>query len=122
MYRSELEYQTRQLKALDAFTILHICGNVSAIVEWMGQTGPDVLSIEPKTSPRLAREKCGPDVILMGGVDTATTLFSGDTATVEAGCKEMIEEGIQILAPGCAVAPSMPLENLKTMVAVARAN
>ena len=118
----EVEYQGRQIEAIGVPTILHICGNVDAIVHWMGQTGATVLSLEPKANPRLAREKCGPDVILMGGVDTATTLFMKDADTVKRGCEESIENGIQILAPGCAVAPGTPMENLLAMVEVAKAH
>jgi [methyl-Co(III) methanol-specific corrinoid protein]:coenzyme M methyltransferase len=118
----ELEYQRRQIEAITVPTILHICGNVDAIVEWMGQTGATILSLEPKANPQLAREKCGPDVILMGGVDTATTLFMKDAATVKLGCEESIANGIQILAPGCAVAPGTPLDNLLVMVEVAKAH
>ncbi len=118
----ELEFQRRQIEAIPVPTILHICGNVDAIVEWMGQTGATVLSLEPKANARLAREKCGPDVILMGGVDTATTLFMKDAATVKQGCEESIASGIQILAPGCAVAPGTKLENLLAMVEVAKAH
>ena len=118
----ELEYQSRQFEAISVPKILHICGNVDLIVEWMGQTGADILSLEPKASPQLAREKCGPDVILMGGVDTATTLFMKDADTVKEGCEASIADGIQILAPGCAVAPGTPLENLLAMVEVAKAH
>ncbi len=118
----ELEYQKRQLDAISVPTILHICGNVDPIVEWMGQTGADVLSLEPKASAPLARQKCGPKVVLMGGVDTATTLFMKDPPTVKAGCEESIADGIQILAPGCAVAPGTPLDNLLAMVEVAKAH
>ena len=118
----ELEYQSKQFEAISVPKILHICGNVDAIIEWMGQTGAEILSIEPKASARLAREKCGPDVILMGGVDTDTTLFIKDAATVKQVCEESIAEGIQILAPGCAVAPGTPTENLLAMVEVAKAH
>jgi [methyl-Co(III) methanol-specific corrinoid protein]:coenzyme M methyltransferase len=118
----ELEYQKRQIDAISVPTILHICGNVDAIVEWMGQTGANILSLEPKANPRLARDKCGPDVILMGGVDTATTLFMKDAETVKSGCEESIANGIQILAPGCAVAPGTPMANLLAMVEVAKAH
>jgi len=117
-----LEYQKRQFAAITVPKILHICGNVDGIVEWMGQTGADILSLEPKASARLAREKCGPDIILMGGVDTATTLFMKDADTVRRGCEESIADGIQILAPGCAVAPGTPTENLLAMVEVAKAH
>ena len=118
----ELEYQRRQFEAIPVPTILHICGNVDPIAEWMGQTGADILSLEPKASARLARQKCGSDVILMGGVDTATTLFMKDPETVREGCEETIEDGIQILSPGCAVAPGTPMENLLAMVEVAKAH
>jgi [methyl-Co(III) methanol-specific corrinoid protein]:coenzyme M methyltransferase len=117
----ELEFQRRQFEAISVPKILHICGNVDAIVEWMGQTGADVLSIEPKASAKLAREKCGPAIILMGGVDTATTLFMQDADIVQKGCEETVADGIQILAPGCAVAPGTPTENLLAMVEVAKA-
>jgi [methyl-Co(III) methanol-specific corrinoid protein]:coenzyme M methyltransferase len=118
----ELKYQRRQFDAIPVPTILHICGNVDSIVEWMGQTGANILSLEPKASAKLARTKCGSDVILMGGVDTATTLFMKDADTVRQGSEETIADGIQILAPGCAVAPGTPTENLLAMVEVAKAH
>ncbi len=116
----EMEYQAKQFEQISVPKILHICGNVDSIVEYMGKTGAEILSLEPKSDPKLAREKCGPDVILMGGVDTATTLFMKDAETVKKACEEQIAKGIQILAPGCAVAPGTPLENLLAMVEVAK--
>jgi [methyl-Co(III) methanol-specific corrinoid protein]:coenzyme M methyltransferase len=116
----EVEYQARVFEAIKVPKILHICGNVDNIVEYMGQTGAEILSLEPKADPVQARRKCGPRMILMGGVDTATTLFMKDAETVKAGAEESIEAGIQILAPGCAIAPGSPLENLLAMVEVAK--
>jgi [methyl-Co(III) methanol-specific corrinoid protein]:coenzyme M methyltransferase len=116
----ELVYQQRQFAAIPVPKILHICGNVDKIVAWMGQTGADVLSLEPKASAKLAREKCDPDIILMGGVDTAETLFLKDADTVIQECERTIADGIQILAPGCTVAPETPMENLLAMVEVAK--
>jgi len=118
----ELEYQKKQCAAIPVPKILHICGNVDPIIEWMGQTGAEILSLEPKASAILAREKCGADAVLMGGVDTATVLFMKDPATVKQGCEESIADGIQILAPGCAVAPGTPTENLLAMVEIAKAH
>ena len=115
-----LDYQVRQFSAISVPKILHICGNVDPIIGLMGKTGADILSLEPKASPKLAREKCGPDILLMGGVDTATTLFMQSPETIKQGCKESIEDGIQILAPGCAVAPGTPLENLLAMMEVVK--
>lgn len=117
-----LEYQQRQFSALSVPKILHICGKVDPIVEWMGQTGADILSIEPKASVQTARQKCGADIILMGGADTATTLFFNSPEEIKNDCEAMIADGIQILAPGCAVAPGTPLENLLALTEVARAH
>lgn len=118
----ELEYQSKQFEAISVPKILHICGNVDAIVGWMCQSGSDIISLEPKADTRLAREKGGPQMVLMGGVDTATTLFMKDAETVRKGCEEQIADGIQILAPGCSVAPGTPLANLLAMVDVAKAH
>jgi len=115
-----LEYQQRQFAALSVPKILHICGKVDPIVAWMGQTGADVLSIEPKASSRIAREKCGSKVILMGGADSATTLYFKSPEEVKAECEALIADGIQILAPGCSVAPGTPLENLLALTELAR--
>ncbi len=116
----ELEYQRKQFEGISVPKILHICGNVDKIVEWMGQTGADILSLEPKASGKLAREKCGPGIVLMGGADTARTLYLKDTQTVMQECEQTIADGIQILAPGCSVAPGTPIENLLALVEVAK--
>ncbi len=122
-YRDDVvTYQQKQFEAITVPVILHICGKVDLIVEWMGQTGARALSIEPTASGTVAREKCGPDIILMGGADTARTLFIKGPDDVKRECEEMIADGIQILAPGCAVAPDTPLENLLAMTEVAKAH
>jgi len=118
----ELQYQKKQFDAISVPKILHICGKVDRIVEWMGQTGADILSLEPKADAGLAREKCGPDMILLGGADTVQTLFLKDAETVKQACEKSIANGIQILAPGCAVAPGTSTENLLAMVEVAKAH
>jgi [methyl-Co(III) methanol-specific corrinoid protein]:coenzyme M methyltransferase len=118
----ELGYQRKQFDAIAVPKILHICGKVDRIVKWMGQTGADILSLEPQASSKFAREQCGPDVILMGGIDTATTLFMKEAETVKEVCEKSIADGIQILAPGCAMSPGTRLENLLAMVDVAKAH
>lgn len=118
----ELEYQSRQFEAISVPTLLHICGNVDSIVEWMGQTGPSVLSLDPKTNPQVAREKCGPDVVLLGGLDVATTLFLHGPDEIKQEAEKAIADGVQILAPGCAVGPDTPTKNLLAMLDVAKAH
>ena len=118
----ELEFQTRQFDAISVPTILHICGRVDPIVKWMAQTGPDILSLDTKTNPSDVREKCGPDIVLLGGAEVATTLFLKGAEEVRKESEKAIADGIQILAPGCAVGPGTPTQNLLTMLEVAKAH
>jgi [methyl-Co(III) methanol-specific corrinoid protein]:coenzyme M methyltransferase len=115
-----LEYQQRQVEALEVPSILHICGNVDKILPFMNETGCAALSVEPKADVREARRIVGSEGVLMGGVDTATTLFMKGPEEVREGSVEQIELGLDILAPGCAIAPGTPTENLLEMVKVAR--
>ena len=116
----ELEFQSRQFEAISVPTILHICGRVDPIVEWMAQTGPNILSLDTKSNPRDIREKCGPDIVLMGGVDVATTLFLHGPEEIKQEAEQSIADGIQILAPGCALGPGTPTKNLLAMLEVAK--
>jgi [methyl-Co(III) methanol-specific corrinoid protein]:coenzyme M methyltransferase len=117
----ELEFQTKQFDAISVPTILHICGNVSPIVKWMAQSGPNILSLDTKTDPKTARGKCGP-VVLLGGVDVANTLFLQGADEIRKEAEQSIADGIQILAPGCAVGPDTSTKNLLTMLEVAKAH
>jgi [methyl-Co(III) methanol-specific corrinoid protein]:coenzyme M methyltransferase len=118
----ELEFQTKQFDAISVPTILHICGKVDPIVKWMAQTGPDILSLDTKSYPKDIREICDSDVVLLGGVDVATTLFLHGPEEIKQESKRSIADGIQILAPGCAVGPGTPTENLLAMLEVAKAH
>lgn len=116
----ELEYQQRQFNSIPVPKILHICGQLDAIADLVVKTGADIISIEPKSSGKLLIEKCGSDILLMGGVDTATTLFSKDAAAVKQACMDSIADGVRILAPGCTVSPGTSLENLMAITDVAK--
>jgi len=118
----ELEYQKRQFAAIQVPKILHICGNVEPIVEWMGLTGANILSVDPKLNTRRARERCGQSTILMGGIDTAKTLFMENPETVRQHCEAALADGIQILAPGCTIPPETPTENLLAMIDAEKAH
>jgi [methyl-Co(III) methanol-specific corrinoid protein]:coenzyme M methyltransferase len=116
----ELEYQRRQVESLSVPVILHICGNVDKIIGFMHETGCAAISLEPKSDTELARKAVGPDGILIGGVDAATTLFMKGPDVVREASREQVDMGLDILAPGCAIAPGTPTANLLAMVEVAQ--
>lgn len=112
-------WETKQISQIGGPAILHICGKVDAVVEQMARTGAAVLSVEPKTDVRLAREKlAGLDrfVAIAGGVDAIGALFSGTPAEVRDSVRAAVEAGYHMIAPGCSIPPATPLPNLKAMV------
>jgi len=66
----------------------------------------------------LMRRKVGDQVPLIGGVDT-TLLIDSNPREIKEICLKALMDGIDILAPGCAIPPDTPLENLKAMVQAA---
>jgi [methyl-Co(III) methanol-specific corrinoid protein]:coenzyme M methyltransferase len=116
----ELAYQKKQVEALSVPVILHICGNVDKIIGFMHETGCAGISLEPKSDTALARTIVGSEGVLIGGVDAATTLFMKGPDDVKDAAREQIEMGLDVLAPGCAIAPGTPTANLLAMVEVAK--
>ncbi|MCS7102965.1 MAG: MtaA/CmuA family methyltransferase [Candidatus Korarchaeum sp.] len=103
-----------------AISVLHICGKAQRILKDMAETGFDALSIEEKVDIREAKAMIGPKPPLVGNVSAARTLFMGTPQEVEAEAKVAIEAGIDVLAPGCGIAPRTPLNNLKVLVDIAK--
>jgi len=57
---------------------------------------------------------------LIGNINNPTLLLNGSPAQVAEACKIVIDSGVQILSPECAVPLATPLQNLKTLVETAR--
>ncbi len=53
---------------------------------------------------------------IVGNISTTQTLFTGSPEEVKAEVKRALEAGVDIVAPGCGLAPRSPIENIKAMV------
>jgi [methyl-Co(III) methanol-specific corrinoid protein]:coenzyme M methyltransferase len=115
-----LSYEQELFHTISVPSVLHICGDVVPIAECIANTGATALSFEPKSDTATLRQKLGPDVVLISGADAATTLFTGTPEEVEAACRASLEAGIDVVAPGCAVAPGTSTENLRAMATAAQ--
>ncbi|MDW5564261.1 MAG: MtaA/CmuA family methyltransferase [Methanomassiliicoccus sp.] len=101
-----------------AKSILHICGNTAENLQLMKSTGADGISVDQGMDMRSVKRLLGGKVAAVGNVSpTDTLLFRSPEYVVEA-CKECIEAGTDILAPGCGFAPETPLANMKAMASV----
>lgn len=97
--------------------ILHICGDVTPIIEMMADCHFESISIEEKVKDlKGAKARVGGKVTICGNVSSPFTLLAGDEAKVKADATKALEDGVNVLAPGCGIAPDTPVANLKAMV------
>jgi len=94
---------------------LHICGNISRIIQHMAQTGADIIDVDWMVPLAEARKAVGPDITLCGNFNPAGVLFEGTPQDVAKAAKECIEAapGQFILMPGCEVPPATPEDNIR---------
>jgi len=53
---------------------------------------------------------------LVGNISSSQTLFRGSPDEVKEEVKDVLEAGVDILAPSCGLAPRSSLENIKAMI------
>lgn len=103
----------RKVKGLK---ILHMCGDATAVLDPLADAGFEGISIEEKVSVSFAKRITGDRVRLIGNVSPSDTLLTKGTDAVLIEATACLEDGIDILAPGCGLAPQTPLENIKALV------
>ncbi|AKB52921.1 Methylcobalamin:coenzyme M methyltransferase, methanol-specific [Methanosarcina barkeri str. Wiesmoor] len=103
---------------VNSVTVLHICGKVNAILSDMADCGFEGLSVEEKIGTAAEGKKIiGDRARLVGNISSPFTLLPGPIDKIKAEAKVALEGGIDVLAPGCGIAPMTPLENVKALVA-----
>lgn len=97
-------------------TVLHICGDVSKILSDMADSGFNGLSIEEAVDVSKARKIVGDEVALVGNVSASKTLPFGTADAVKAEALKALQNGVDVLAPGCGLPPITPIQNVIAMV------
>ena len=94
---------------------LHICGNITNIVEHMAKSGADVIDIDWMVPLEKARQLVGPDVVLCGNFDPSAVLLQGAPQEVAEAARRCIKVGGRkfFLMPGCEVPPATPEKNIR---------
>lgn len=101
--------------------ILHMCGDTGPMLEAMGESGVQVLSLDQCMDLSATRGKTGKSA-LGGNVDPVNALLMGteeDVVRDTRRCLETAGTGRFVLMSGCGVPPGTPVENLKAMVRTA---
>jgi MtaA/CmuA family methyltransferase len=99
--------------------VLHCCGNTTDRLHYFAETGIDCYHFESQVEIADAVAVAAGKMTLIGNINNPELLLKGTPEQVAEACHRVIDGGVQILAPECAVPLTTPLGNLKTLVKVA---
>lgn len=105
-------------ESIDGIKVLHICGDANSIVFDMAECGYNGISLEETMNIAKVKSLVG-DIKILGNVSSRETLLFGNPEDVKAEAKKSIEAGVDLLEPGCGIAPSTPLVNVRALVEAA---
>lgn len=106
------------IHSLGAKVKLHICGNITPILELLREAGPDILDIDWMVDFALAVKVFeGSVTAVSGNVDPVAVLMQGTPEQVESQVRRCIGAGspTTCIAAGCEVPAAAPDENLFLM-------
>jgi uroporphyrinogen decarboxylase len=113
----------REMRKNGIIMHLHICGNVSKIMEAFVNTGATILEVDHKTNSQEIKDSAVNKTCLLGNIDTGL-MANGTPEEVENACRKLIKvwkpgSGF-ILGPGCALGATTPSENIHALVESAK--
>lgn len=116
-------YERRIAKAIrgqDGRSILHICGDTTRNLQLMMDTNVDGVSIDHRVPMSLVKKVFRGRTAAIGNISPTTTLITGTPLEVAQETRLCLEQGADVIAPGCGFAPETPLDNMKVMVRTTR--
>ncbi len=121
-YREFVKERHRELfayiQSLGARVKLHICGNISHLLEDIRETGPDIVDIDWMVDMDEAHEKLGDRIIRCGNLDPVSVIQDKDPAAIGAETARLCKKEATrpfILSGGCEVTVNTPPEHLMIM-------
>jgi len=112
-------YLTKIIDELKASTILNVCGSTLLILDKMVECGANALAIEERTPISKAREavdKIKPGYPIIGNISSFNTIHAGPPQKIREAVKGVIEDGVDIVAPGCDFWLETPTNHIKALV------
>ena len=102
----------------------HICGNATAIVPDMVETGAVILGLDYKCDLSSIKEATRGRATIVGTIDPSEIVARGTPDDVTEAAREelaiLAPGGGLILGAGCAIPPGTPDENLRTLIEAGR--
>ncbi len=118
-------YEKRLVDALHGLGTrvrLHICGNISRILDRIGRLGCDIVDLDYMVSVAQARHEMGPRQVLLGNIDPVRILRNSTPQAVTAAIAECHRQAgtRYVVGAGCEVPRGTPEPNLLALTNYAR--
>ena len=96
---------------------IHICGNISKILDFLGETGAEIIDVDWMVDFKTAVSKFEGKASACGNFDPVAILLEGDRKTVENAVLACINSGNNrtFIAAGCEVPKNTSPKNLKAV-------
>jgi len=105
------------IKAMGAFVRLHICGNITHLLDGIATLGVNVLDVDHMVNLALVRQKVGPRVAIAGNMDPVNAVLRSTPSAIRERARadyELVGNPYLVNA-GCEIPPGTPPENLRAL-------
>jgi [methyl-Co(III) methanol-specific corrinoid protein]:coenzyme M methyltransferase len=120
MYRTALMgVHQRLIAAIEGPTVMHICGDITPRLESLGQIGLDFFHFDWAIDPRAMVAAAQGKFRLIGNASTGD-LMNAAPEVIRKQVFACLDAGVDMIAPGCATAPTCPLANLAELARATR--
>lgn len=117
-----LKELVKRVRDKGKYSMIHICGNTSKILQDLVDIRPNCFSLEKKVDLRRAKEALGGKVCVAGNVSPTGAFLNGRPEEVVAEAKDCVQAwgrgGGFILTLGCDFPKTVPLENILALMSM----
>ncbi len=110
-----MPYHTQLAENLSVPQILHICGKTTGHLPYIAQTGLSCYNFDEKLDIQEAVKHLKGKVLISGYVPTIPVLLEGTPKDVYEWSIQCLDNGVEMLTPGCAMAPHTSIDNINAM-------
>ncbi|MGI6029221.1 MAG: MtaA/CmuA family methyltransferase [Candidatus Heteroscillospira sp.] len=100
--------------------ILHTCGRTHDRVHLFRETGFDAFHFDSANDTAQMMEEAGDKIILTGGINNPRVLLEGTTGDVRKNVTHLLENGVKLMSPECAIPCRVKNENLQEILRTVR--
>jgi uroporphyrinogen decarboxylase len=115
-----------KVRARGVWLLVHICGNTTNRLHLLPATGAQIMSVDYKVPLSEVRRILGGRIAFAGNLNPVSVMQKETPGGVAAASREAVAQaegarGGYLLMPGCDIPPTVPFENVRSMIQTAHA-